>query len=72
MKAKLRINLQNEDLLPTIICSFKVEKGFWKRKHECWQPYLYEDEEFNLIIAHENGPILANGIDFDFFEEEET
>jgi hypothetical protein len=47
-------------------CNVKVEDSFWEKSAECWQPKIYEDNEFNLCLASPNGVIRVMSIDFEF------
>jgi hypothetical protein len=39
------------------------------KSYECWQPDIYDDLEYNLILATPQGIVKVKSIDFDFEEE---
>lgn len=69
-RATLRKDLQKLGLVPPYISESLFLRGdFWDKSYECWQPDIYDDLEYNLILATPQGIVKVKSIDFDFEEE---
>jgi len=69
-KAILRKDLREQGETPPYDANgLYLFSAFWDLSYECWQPDIYDDSEYNLILATPQGVVRVKSIDFDFEEE---
>ena len=68
MRAILRKDILNGEEIPPSypMCITSID---WTQSYECWQPDLFDDEEFNLVLATTQGLIRVMSIDFEFIND---
>lgn len=71
MRAFFRKKLLEQYEEPETTDNTYLPPGVWEISWQCFQPSVYEGDEFNLVICTSLGVARVRSIDFDFENDEQ-